>query len=206
MTYGTKQFSSLAGTQHYASSMRSGFTSICLWSWEDLMRETNEVATGTARPMAARFEANRWVKLCKIHEEVQYDEVEAPAQRNEETPLVEMLSSGCRTQVNLCRRPSYAAPRAQQPECTCESCLRRICKYPQLSSDASWVRHLRLGLLGLVCLQRQPLLRDTLLSPLPGGLGLGTLRVHLFLQDPLALLLSLGLVNLYRLRQHMFSH
>jgi hypothetical protein len=45
--------------------------------------------------------------------------------------------------------------------------------------------------------QRLSLLRDTLLSPLTGGLGLSTLGVHLILENLLTLLLGLGLVDLY---------
>lgn len=41
------------------------------------------------------------------------------------------------------------------------------------------------------------LLLDTLLPPLPRRLGLRTLGVHLFLDSPLAGLLSLGLVDLW---------
>ena len=43
---------------------------------------------------------------------------------------------------------------------------------------------------------RSTLLLHTLLSPLPRGLGLRTLGIHLLLDDPLASLLGLGLVNL----------
>lgn len=43
-----------------------------------------------------------------------------------------------------------------------------------------------------------PLGRDTLLPPLAGSLGLGTLGVHLLLEDPLTLLLGLGLVDLQK--------
>jgi len=38
---------------------------------------------------------------------------------------------------------------------------------------------------------------DTLLSPLTSGLGLRTLGIHLLLEDPLTLLLGLGLVNMF---------
>ena len=41
-----------------------------------------------------------------------------------------------------------------------------------------------------------PLRLDPLLSSLAGRLGLGTFRVHLVLDDALALLLGLGLVDL----------
>lgn len=47
-----------------------------------------------------------------------------------------------------------------------------------------------------------PLGIDTLQSSLTGGLGLRTLSIHLLLEDALALLLSLGLVNLKAFRQH----
>lgn len=46
--------------------------------------------------------------------------------------------------------------------------------------------------------QSVPLGRLPLLLPLAGGLGLGTLGVHLLLEQPLALLLGLGTVNLRR--------
>lgn len=42
-----------------------------------------------------------------------------------------------------------------------------------------------------------PLLRDSLLSPLPGRLGLRTLRVHLLLQDTFAGFLGLRLMDLF---------
>ena len=46
--------------------------------------------------------------------------------------------------------------------------------------------------------KRIALLLHTLLSPLAGGLGLRTLRVHLCLELLLTRLLGLGLVNLQR--------
>ena len=49
----------------------------------------------------------------------------------------------------------------------------------------------------VVALQLSPLLLHTLLPPLPRRLGLRTLGVHLFLDSPLAGLLSLGLVDLW---------
>jgi hypothetical protein len=55
--------------------------------------------------------------------------------------------------------------------------------------------HLRF-LLWLVCHQCLPLRRHTLLSPLACSLGLRTLGIHLFFEDTLTLLLSLGLVDL----------
>jgi len=51
-------------------------------------------------------------------------------------------------------------------------------------------------LLLVVRSKSQPLLGDTLLSPLAGGLGLCTLGVHLLLDDSLASGLSLSLVDL----------
>ena len=51
-------------------------------------------------------------------------------------------------------------------------------------------------LLLVVRSKSQPLLGDTLLSPLAGGLGLRTLGVHLLLDNPLTSSLSLGLVDL----------
>jgi len=44
--------------------------------------------------------------------------------------------------------------------------------------------------------QRLPLRRLPLHLPLASGLGLGPLRVHLLLEQPLALLLGLGTVDL----------
>lgn len=59
--------------------------------------------------------------------------------------------------------------------------------------------HLLLGLLLLVAAnQSVALLLNTLLSSLAGGLGLRTLGVHFVLKDSLALLLGLGLVNLWQ--------
>ena len=52
-------------------------------------------------------------------------------------------------------------------------------------------------LLLVVGSESESLLLDTLLSALAGGLGLGTLGVHLLLEDPLTCLLSLGLVDLW---------
>jgi hypothetical protein len=52
-------------------------------------------------------------------------------------------------------------------------------------------------LLLLLALDGSALVLDTLLSPLAGGLGLGTLGVHLLLELGLAGGLSLGLVNLF---------
>ena len=52
-------------------------------------------------------------------------------------------------------------------------------------------------LLLVVRSKSESLLGDTLLSPLAGGLGLRTLGIHLLLEDPLASLLGLGLVNLW---------
>ena len=52
-------------------------------------------------------------------------------------------------------------------------------------------------LLLLLALDGSTLVLDALLSPLAGGLGLRTLGVHLFLDSPLAGLLSLGLVDLW---------
>jgi len=43
----------------------------------------------------------------------------------------------------------------------------------------------------------QALLGDTLLPPLSRSLGLRTLGIHLFLEDPLTLLLGLGLMNVF---------
>jgi len=61
---------------------------------------------------------------------------------------------------------------------------------------------LLLGLLLLLNLTSQsvPLCLDSLLSPLTSSLGLRTLGVHLILQDPLTLLLSLGLVDMLNQR------
>ena len=58
--------------------------------------------------------------------------------------------------------------------------------------------NLLLGLLLLVVTASQSvaLLLDTLLSSLTSSLGLRTLGVHLLLEDTLARLLGLGLVNL----------
>ena len=44
---------------------------------------------------------------------------------------------------------------------------------------------------------------DTLLSSLTGSLGLGTLSVHLLLEDTLTLLLGLGLVDLFSKCQYI---
>jgi hypothetical protein len=52
-------------------------------------------------------------------------------------------------------------------------------------------------LLLLLALDGSALVLHTLLSPLAGGLGLGTLGVHLLLELGLAGGLSLGLVNLF---------
>lgn len=46
---------------------------------------------------------------------------------------------------------------------------------------------------------------DTLLSSLTGSLGLGTLSVHLLLEDTLTLLLGLGLVDLFSACQYICS-
>lgn len=46
---------------------------------------------------------------------------------------------------------------------------------------------------------------DTLLSSLTGSLGLGTLSVHLLLEDTLTLLLGLGLVDLFSECQYICS-
>jgi hypothetical protein len=54
-------------------------------------------------------------------------------------------------------------------------------------------------LLLLLALDGSALVLDTLLSPLAGGLGLGTLGIHLLLELGLAGGLSLGLVNLFEL-------
>jgi len=51
-------------------------------------------------------------------------------------------------------------------------------------------------LLRIVAQLSDALLLHTLLPPLPRRLGLRTLGVHLLLDDPLAGLLSLGLVDL----------
>ena len=48
----------------------------------------------------------------------------------------------------------------------------------------------------LLTSRRGPLGRDALLSSLAGGLCLGALGVHLFLEDALALFLGLGFVDL----------
>lgn len=55
---------------------------------------------------------------------------------------------------------------------------------------------LRLGLLLLLASKSVPLRREALLSPLACSLGLGTLGIHLLLDNVLASLLGLGLVNL----------
>jgi len=52
-------------------------------------------------------------------------------------------------------------------------------------------------LLRIVAKLSLTLLLDTLLPPLPRRLGLRTLGVHLFLDSPLAGLLSLGLVDVF---------
>jgi hypothetical protein len=54
-------------------------------------------------------------------------------------------------------------------------------------------------LLGEVSEELVALLQDPLLSPLAGSLGLGTLGIHLLLEDALTSLLGLGLVDLYPL-------
>jgi hypothetical protein len=54
-------------------------------------------------------------------------------------------------------------------------------------------------LLLLLALDGSALVLHTLLSPLAGGLGLGTLGVHLLLELGLAGGLSLGLVNLFNM-------
>ena len=55
------------------------------------------------------------------------------------------------------------------------------------------------SLLLLLALDGSTLVLHALLSPLAGGLGLGTLGVHLLLELGLAGGLSLGLVNLQRM-------
>ena len=74
---------------------------------------------------------------------------------------------------------------------------------PSIQRPASFVgistrcsSHLLFGLLLISASKSVSLGLDSLLSPLPGSLGLRTLGIHLLLQDPLTLLLSLGFVNL----------
>jgi hypothetical protein len=59
-----------------------------------------------------------------------------------------------------------------------------------------WIPLLPLRFLGLSLRQCVALGHQALLSPLASSLGLCTLGVHLLLENPLALLLGLGFVNL----------
>jgi hypothetical protein len=55
-----------------------------------------------------------------------------------------------------------------------------------------------LSLLWRIGRQCQSLLLNPLHSPLPRGLGLGTLSIHFFFKDLLALFLGFGFVDLFR--------
>lgn len=66
---------------------------------------------------------------------------------------------------------------------------------PTLSHNQVHPADLLLGF--LLTSQSISLGEDTLLSSLTGSLGLGTLSVHLLLEDTLTLLLGLGLVDLF---------
>ena len=78
--------------------------------------------------------------------------------------------------------------------------IKRSFYTPPLKKKHTPVCHAHTPLLLLVLAgQREPLLLHTLLSPLPRGLGLRTLGVHLFLDNPLTLLLGLSLVDLLQI-------
>jgi len=79
---------------------------------------------------------------------------------------------------------------------TVDAQMERSLRLSRENTPVCHVRYLFLRLLALAC-HREPLRRHTLLPPLPRCLGPRTPGVHLLLQGPLALLLGLGLMDVF---------
>lgn len=92
--------------------------------------------------------------------------------------------------------PKPALPAAQSPNPLDHQRERTMLAFVRSKKPTFAVVTNLVLLLLVVRSKSQPLLGDTLLSPLAGGLGLCTLGVHLLLDNSLTGGLSLGLVNL----------